>query len=126
MVNGGGAVNLQFQRDPFKPHEHTVVVPWNEIVVVNKITMKIKEDTLPDYRSNVCIEHDYDTMKPVVLATWKHGFQGGCPEKSAILAESQVLESQFVFLCVLYLVLKCIFDLYFFQYAILLLAMHFI
>ncbi|KAG8200277.1 hypothetical protein JTE90_021927 [Oedothorax gibbosus] len=92
MVNGGGAVNLQFQRDPFKPHEHTVVVPWNEIVVVNKIVMKIKEDTLPDYRSNLCIEHDYDNMKPVVLATWKHGFQGGCPEKSAILAESQVVQ----------------------------------
>ncbi|GFU07605.1 teneurin-m [Nephila pilipes] len=92
MVNGGGAVNLLFQRDPFKPHEHTVVVPWNEIVVVNKIVMKIKEDTLPDYRSNLCMEHDYDNMKPVVLATWKHGFQGGCPDKSAILAESQVVQ----------------------------------
>ncbi|XP_071034791.1 teneurin-m isoform X6 [Parasteatoda tepidariorum] len=92
MVNGGGAVNLEFQRDPFKPHEHTIVVPWNEIVVVDKITMKIKEDTLPDYRSNLCMEHDYDVMKPVVLATWKHGFQGGCAEKSAILVESQVVQ----------------------------------
>ena len=37
-----------------------------------------------------CLAHDYDMMKPVVLATWKHGFQGACPDKSAILAESQV------------------------------------
>lgn len=37
-----------------------------------------------------CASHDYDYMKPVVLATWKHGFQGACPDKSAILAESQV------------------------------------
>lgn len=93
MVNGGGAVTLQFQREPFKLHERTVVVPWNEIVVVEKITMKVKEDTLPDYRSNLCTDHDYDNMRPVVLATWKHGFQGGCPEKSSILAESQVRTS---------------------------------
>lgn len=37
-----------------------------------------------------CLAHDYETMKPVVLATWKHGFQGACPDKSAILTESQV------------------------------------
>ncbi|XP_035215579.1 teneurin-m-like isoform X2 [Stegodyphus dumicola] len=92
MVNGGGAVDLQFQREPFRPHEHTVVVPWNEIVVVDKIIMKIKDETSPDHRSNLCLEHDYDNMKPVVLATWKHGFQGGCPDKSAILAESQVVQ----------------------------------
>lgn len=51
--------------------------------------------TLSDEKGSIsppqaCMAHDYDTMKPVVLATWKHGFQGGCPDKSAILAESQV------------------------------------
>ena len=40
-----------------------------------------------------CTAHDYDLMKPVVLATWKHGFQGACPDKSAILAESQVMSN---------------------------------
>lgn len=40
--------------------------------------------------SQACQAHDYDVMKPVVLATWKHGFQGACPDKSAILVESQV------------------------------------
>lgn len=43
--------------------------------------------------SQACQAHDYDVMKPVVLATWKHGFQGACPDKSAILVESQVYSS---------------------------------
>jgi hypothetical protein len=43
-----------------------------------------------------CAAHDYDLMKPVVLATWKHGFQGACPDKSAILAESQVINNIFL------------------------------
>ncbi|XP_023220703.1 teneurin-m-like isoform X2 [Centruroides sculpturatus] len=92
MVNGGGAVTLQFQREPFKPHERTVIVPWNEIVVMDKVVMTISEEKHPEYKSTVCFDHNYDTMKPVVLATWKHGFQGGCPEKSSILSESQVIQ----------------------------------
>lgn len=42
-----------------------------------------------------CKSHNYDVMKPIVLATWKHSFQGGCPDKSAILAESQVISNSF-------------------------------
>lgn len=42
--------------------------------------------------THACAAHDYDLMKPVILATWKHGFQGACPNKSAILAESQVVQ----------------------------------
>lgn len=93
LVNGGGAVKLYLQREPFQSQTVTVMVPWNEIVVVDKIVLRLhdqrktKED---DSRSTVCVHHDYDIMKPVVLATWKHGFQGGCPERNSILAESQV------------------------------------
>ncbi|XP_022239152.1 teneurin-m-like isoform X2 [Limulus polyphemus] len=92
MVNGGGAVMLQFEREPFKSYELNVVVPWNEIVVINKVIMNTSQANDAEYKSTVCMEHDYETMKPVVLATWKHGFQGGCPEKSSILAESQVVQ----------------------------------
>ncbi len=42
--------------------------------------------------SVLCEAHDFDAMRPVVLATWKHGFQGSCPAQSAILAESQVVQ----------------------------------
>ncbi|CAN7937034.1 unnamed protein product [Ixodes hexagonus] len=92
MVNGGGAVTLQFRRDPFGLHERTVMVPWNEIVIVDRIVMNIDSTKAVDHRPPACTDHDYDTMKPVVLATWKHGFQGGCPERSAVLAESQVVQ----------------------------------
>lgn len=49
----------------------------------------VEDHPLP-YYPFPCTDHDYDVMKPVVLATWKHGFQGSCPDKSAILVESQV------------------------------------
>lgn len=31
LVNGGGAVTLQFQRSPFHPLTRTVFVPWNQV-----------------------------------------------------------------------------------------------
>ena len=39
-MNGGGAVALQFQRNPFHPIKRTVVVPWNDIIVMlNPVVM---------------------------------------------------------------------------------------
>nr|CAD7592846.1 unnamed protein product [Timema genevievae] len=92
LVNGGGAVTLQFGRSPFRAQTHIVNVPWNEVVIIDIIVMGTGDDksTVPVPHS--CAAHDYDLMKPVVLATWKHGFQGACPDKSAILAESQVIQ----------------------------------
>ncbi|KAF3429442.1 hypothetical protein E2986_03836 [Frieseomelitta varia] len=92
LVNGGGAVTLQFGRSPFNPQSHIVFVPWNEVVIIDKIVMSIAEGKQPNHVPHACAAHDYDLMKPVVLATWKHGFQGACPDKSAILAESQVIQ----------------------------------
>lgn len=34
LVNGGGAITLQFQRSPFKPLTHTVFVPWNQVILI--------------------------------------------------------------------------------------------
>ncbi|XP_020281909.1 teneurin-m isoform X3 [Pseudomyrmex gracilis] len=95
LVNGGGAVTLQFGRSPFKPQSHIVFVPWNEVVIIDKIVMSTAEEKTPIHVPHACAAHDYDIMKPVVLATWKHGFQGACPDKSAILAESQVIQESF-------------------------------
>ncbi|KOC67559.1 Teneurin-3 [Habropoda laboriosa] len=92
LVNGGGAVTLQFGRSPFKPQSHIVFVPWNEVVIIDKIVMSTAEEKQPNHVPHACAAHDYDLMKPVVLATWKHGFQGACPDKSTILAESQVVQ----------------------------------
>jgi len=51
LVNGGGAVTLQFQRSPFTPLTRTVFVPWNQIVVLPPVVMILtKEDE--SYKSN--------------------------------------------------------------------------
>ena len=40
LVNGGGAVVLQFQRNPFHPIKRTILVPWNDIIVMlNPVVM---------------------------------------------------------------------------------------
>ncbi|KAJ8676085.1 hypothetical protein QAD02_011871, partial [Eretmocerus hayati] len=43
LVNGGGAVTLQFQRSPFGPITRTVFVPWNQIVVLPPVVLTIGE-----------------------------------------------------------------------------------
>lgn len=45
LVNGGGAVTLQFQRSPFQPLTRTVFVPWNQIVVLPPVHMQLSEDS---------------------------------------------------------------------------------
>ncbi|XP_049938928.1 teneurin-m [Schistocerca serialis cubense] len=92
LVNGGGAVTLQFGRSPFRPQSHIVNVPWNEVVIIDTVVMSTGDEKPVAAVPHSCAAHDYDLMKPVVLATWKHGFQGACPDKSAILAESQVVQ----------------------------------
>ncbi|XP_055317051.1 teneurin-m isoform X2 [Sitodiplosis mosellana] len=92
MVNGGGAITLQFGRSPFRPQSVIVQVPWNEVIIIDTVVMSTSEDKSLATATHTCVSHDYDTMKPVVLASWKHGFQGACPDRSAILAESQVVQ----------------------------------
>ncbi|XP_067613196.1 teneurin-m isoform X2 [Eurosta solidaginis] len=92
MVNGGGAVTLQFGRSPFRPQSRIVQVPWNEVIIIEVVVMSMSEEKSPVPVPHTCFSHDYDLMKPVVLASWKHGFQGACPDRSAILAESQVIQ----------------------------------
>lgn len=93
MVNGGGAVTLQFGRAPFRPQSRIVQVPWNEVVIIDVMVMSMSDEkSLSTTSTHTCFSHDYDQMKPVVLASWKHGFQGACPDRSAILAESQVIQ----------------------------------
>uniref|UniRef100_A0A1I8MYS1 Tenascin-like protein n=1 Tax=Musca domestica TaxID=7370 RepID=A0A1I8MYS1_MUSDO len=92
MVNGGGAVTLQFGRSPFRPQSRIVQVPWNEVIIIDTVVMSMSEEKSMPATTHTCFSHDYDLMKPVVLASWKHGFQGACPDRSAILAESQVIQ----------------------------------
>lgn len=105
MVNGGGAVALDFGKPPFTSKKIRVMVPWNEMVVLDDIVMTVSgvpghSDRSDDYHdhkqrrlgSSHCPLHDYDLLKPVVMATWQNGFQGECPEVDAILVEAQAVQ----------------------------------
>lgn len=63
---------------------------YRQIVIIETIVMSLTEDKGIQLSGQACKAHDYDLMKPVVLASWKHGFQGSWSDKSAVLAESQV------------------------------------
>lgn len=42
LVNGGGAVVLQFGRSPFKPQSYVTYVPWNEVGISSNIVENFK------------------------------------------------------------------------------------
>lgn len=78
-------VTLQFQRSPFHPIKRTVMVPWNEIIVIQTpIIMSAGSDdiyatepaALSDApsssdlylnRSSICTAHNYQVMRPLLL-----------------------------------------------------------
>ena len=86
MVNGGGSVTLHLQRDPFRPIQRVVNVPWNEIVVIDKVVLTVDERFNDGQKMGICVDHDYDTMKPLILDTWKGALTGD------VLTESQVVQ----------------------------------
>ncbi|XP_012287191.1 teneurin-a isoform X2 [Orussus abietinus] len=112
LVNGGGAITLQFQRNPFNPLTRTVFVPWNQIVVLPPIVMTISEEgeTYKSHRlpspaagfpslsmglfgeHGPCLEHDHETLRPIIVGTWMPEKIGGLPGKSLVFAESQIVQ----------------------------------
>ncbi|XP_054267852.1 teneurin-a-like isoform X4 [Macrosteles quadrilineatus] len=111
LVNGGGAVTLQFQRSPFQPLTRTLFVPWNQIVVLPPITMQLGDDadgyrgpphpvlslgapslTTALHMVEPCLDHDNTLLVPVVLSTWMPEKVGGMAGKSLIFAETQMLQ----------------------------------
>ncbi|EFN60940.1 Teneurin-3 [Camponotus floridanus] len=112
LVNGGGAVTLQFQRSPFKPLTRTVFVPWNQIVVLPPVVMILSKEG-ESYKSNQppspavgfpgismglfsehgpCLEHDHETLRPIIVSTWMPEKVGGLPGKSLVFAENQIVQ----------------------------------
>nr|CAH7727154.1 unnamed protein product [Callosobruchus chinensis] len=118
LVNGGGAVTLQFQRSPFKPTTITVFVPWNEIIVLPPIHMQLNEEAVGHVQQNyvprnpamnfpgvaraffdpdnalpaTCDDHDPELLSPIVTGTWMPEAVGGIEGKSAIFAETQIVQ----------------------------------
>ena len=102
LVNGGGAVTLQFQRSPFKPLTRTSYIPWNQIHVIDPVIMASnggigisweEEDTSLQLRySEPCPSHDYNSIKPVLITSHRSITYQGPPYKRAIFADSGVLQ----------------------------------
>uniref|UniRef100_A0A8W7P6H5 Uncharacterized protein n=1 Tax=Anopheles coluzzii TaxID=1518534 RepID=A0A8W7P6H5_ANOCL len=120
LVNGGGAVTLQFQRSPFRPLTRTVFVPWNQIVVLPPVQMQINDNDEHDdisfisvpsnlaysflstshYRFlednpspiAICLEHDHELLSPHLTSTWMPNGIGSVPGKNFIFAETQVVQ----------------------------------
>ncbi|KAI1279584.1 Teneurin-m [Halotydeus destructor] len=91
MVNGGSAIVLHFQREPFRPTHRTVTIPWNEIVVVDTVKMNADDRRTPDYKSPICIEHDYELTRPTVEANWNNAHCSARTDGSGLLADGHVL-----------------------------------
>lgn len=89
MVNGGGAVVIEFRREPFSTHQKVVRVPWNEIVLIDNIELSLdsgaglqtsaiqqassllSENPLPDPDMPSCLAHNYKLMRPLIVPSPK-------------------------------------------------------
>ena len=66
-----------------------VFVPWNEVVVLDPIKLSKASTSgvlVPDILAErkPCPQHNSQKMKPLVFATWKHGFQVGSTRRSTV------------------------------------------
>ncbi|KAH9517406.1 Teneurin-2 [Dermatophagoides farinae] len=59
LVNGGGIITLQFQRNPFYPIKKSIYVEWNDITVIqNPIVMYLGPSQSPSHSSSTTINND--------------------------------------------------------------------
>ena len=95
-MNGGGALTLHFQRAPLQPRTTTVIVPWNEIVVIDPVIMEVdssgssKKDNGLWKFNKPCQIHSAVDMKPTVFSTWFPNMVGGYRGKRLVYTEAQV------------------------------------
>lgn len=109
LVNGGGAVTLQFQRNPYRPEMRTVWAAWNRIVVLDSVVLRLGDsssDTSPSSGSASdrnskpstekpqCRIDQLEMIKPSVLdaqdAEFQHQSAGG--RRGLFLTDKQVLQ----------------------------------
>ena len=92
MVNGGGAVTLTFGKSPFPAQIRSLFVPWNEVMVIDPVVMSMNhfEPEFNNATSVTCHSHQYDIMKPIMVASWRLGAQSASRGMtSGIVAESR-------------------------------------
>ena len=92
MVNGGGAVTLTFGKSPFPAQVRTLFVPWNEVLVIDNVIMSMNYE-VTNVTSVTCDAHDYEAMKPIMVASWRLGSPSSTQSlASGIITETRVLQ----------------------------------
>jgi hypothetical protein len=89
LVNGGGSIKLQIQRQPFVTKYVTVMVSWNKIVVMEPIVLYLEAQRVPTPVTCANVTHDYD-LRPRLFSLWQHTQQATYPALSTVIPESQV------------------------------------
>lgn len=76
MVNGGSAVSLHLQREPFSPVTKTLIVPWNEIVVIDPVVMSLEESMVPLSTYLTSSLSSSSSVSPSFSSSFNHGTSG--------------------------------------------------
>lgn len=96
MVNGGGAVVIEFRREPFNTIQKSVRVPWNEIVLTEPVELSLETDSpeasgllSADSSKPICLAHNYRLMRPHIVAAPKSTRKSYSSSRTRSLASSQ-------------------------------------
>ena len=70
-----------------------VMYVWQINLFLFSPTSQFSQQVPELYREiNTCVEHNFDTMVPIALATWQTNYNGESLRVPGILAESQVVQ----------------------------------
>lgn len=100
MVNGGGAVVIEFRREPFATLQKAVRVPWNELVLMDPVEMSLDSSTAADQASPasssstttsllaepdvpICSAHNYRLMRPTIVAAPRYSSSSPSARRAA-------------------------------------------
>ncbi|XP_004646133.1 teneurin-1 isoform X3 [Octodon degus] len=86
---GGISVVLIFDRSPFLSEKRTLWLPWNQFIVVEKVTMQRVVSGPPS-----CDISNFISPNPIVLPSPLTSFGGSCPERGTIVPELQVVQEE--------------------------------
>ncbi|XP_074180389.1 teneurin-1 isoform X5 [Rhinolophus sinicus] len=86
---GGISIILIFDRSPFLSEKRTLWLPWNQFVVVEKVTMQRVVSDSPS-----CDISNFISPNPIVLPSPLTSFGGSCPERGTIVPELQVVQEE--------------------------------
>ncbi|KAM9181326.1 teneurin-1 isoform 2-T2 [Dugong dugon] len=86
---GGMSVILIFDRSPFLSETRTLWLPWNQFIVVEKVTMQRVVSDPPS-----CDISNFISPNPIVLPSPLTSFGGSCPERGTIVPELQVVQEE--------------------------------